>query len=84
MHPVVPEMSEKAPGDLSPVGVGFAEHLVCLRVYDGSVAVVDIGPGQYEVVYLAYLVAQQVQLEPHLPVVRECPREQMTPLPAHA
>lgn len=49
------------------LGVQFAEHPVCERVNDRIVAVVDIGAGEHDVDNLAFLVAQQVQLEPHVP-----------------
>lgn len=67
MDSIVPQMSEKGLGDVSLVRVKFAEHLVCQGVNDGLIAVVDIGAGQDEVHKLPFLVAQQMQLEAHIP-----------------
>lgn len=67
MHSVVPQMPEKRLRDIPLVCVQLAEHLVCQRVNDGLLAVIDVGTGQHEVHKLALFVAQKVQLEADVP-----------------
>lgn len=70
MNPIIKEFSEKRLGDIALIGVKFTEHLVCQCVNDILVAVIDIGLGQHKVEDLAFLIAQQMQFEAHIPAHR--------------
>lgn len=66
-------MPEKRLRDIPLVCVKLAEELVCQRINDILVSVIDIGTGKDKVHKLAFLVAQKMQFESHIPTHRTFP-----------
>lgn len=67
MDSVIKEFSEKRLGNIAFIRIQFSKRLFCQRVNNILVAVIYIGLRQYEVDNHTLLIAQQMQLESHIP-----------------